>query len=205
MRLTAAIPPIRRATPATRRATKPVTAMADPWFSRAWSSVVATHITAARALAIGTTARVIAGRRLRAAGVTGAAETGATAAIGETMEAEIGGVMADRKQAALKAAGRRNRRATLADHRRQRPLRRCSSRAGQCRILANLIGAKGRRNNLSITTSPLLASLAADAARTPPRFRAVFIVCRKSSLPRRSFRRAFRTFHNTRYNHHSAV
>ena len=64
--------------------------------------MVVADITAALALATGTTARVIAARRLRAAGAI-AEETTATR---EEMEAEIGAeigaVMAVRKQAGLK-------------------------------------------------------------------------------------------------------
>ena len=125
--------------------------------------MVVADITAALALATGTTARVIAARRLRAVGAI-AEETTATR---EEMEAEIGVVMAAREQAGLKvvpkvvpkAAGRRSHRRAILAVRRQR--RRRSSHGDLCRMLANLSGVRNRRSNPSTTTrvSPHLACM----------------------------------------------
>lgn len=66
-------------------------------------------ITAAQARAIGMTALVIAARRLRVAGATEAA----IAVTREGMEAAIGAVMAARKRADHKGAGRSSRRRAI--------------------------------------------------------------------------------------------
>jgi hypothetical protein len=140
---------------------------------------VAADITAARALAIGTTARDIAVRRLRAAGVT-EAETVATTATGEAMAAETGVVMADHKRADRKAAGRHSHRRAILAGRRQRPPRRLNSRVGLYRMSVNLFGVSNRRNSPSTTTRSLWPRVMQSTL--PELFQGsgrLFIVCTK--------------------------